>query len=485
MKFTTARKMAAFLILAFFLAIYLFSESDGIGYRVIGLTSQFSPSLSRFGWCTAIALAWLVAAGFAGRLYCSLFCPAGLLQEISHRFGRLMGTSRLRFRPAPLLRSALIPAILAGLALFFGLAAPVAILEPVGLFGRLAQPLAQLAAAYGSPISLLAVPALVSSVIVLVAVPLFKGRWFCAELCPVGALLRLAATVPAGRRLVVNPEKCVSCGRCEKICQTGCADSRNKRIDSSRCVLCLDCLDVCAPSAIAGARPVPPAAGGRRVAVGRLAALAVGGGFFAFRQMPPILDLAAAADGIVPPGSLSPGRHRRRCVACQACVPACPMGIISSEGTMDGRPVLDFNRGFCQYNCFACQPSCPAGVFLPVPLDRKKRIRIARTAFTISRCVVLTQGTACGACAEVCPTFSLVMVKQDREGLPTKPDFDPEPCIGCGACWHVCPAMPRAFAITPLRRHEEAGEPRLPPSNSGADASREEYDDGAPADFPF
>ncbi|MDR1534279.1 MAG: 4Fe-4S dicluster domain-containing protein [Planctomycetota bacterium] len=461
----------------FFAALYLFTGPEADWWRKAGLTTQISPAVGHAANFILVAV-FLACALLAGRIYCSILCPAGLIQELFHRIGRRLGTSRLGFRPAPFAESMLILAVPPLLLLFWNLAEPADLLDPVGLFGRLAQPLAQAVAGPGWPAGpSVLLPLLALSLLSLAIIPLFLGRWFCDRLCPVGQLLRLAAAEPTGKRLAIAAENCVSCGRCEKICPARCIDSGGKRLDSSRCVLCLDCLDACGFSALAYGRP----AGGedRRSALSRLAALAAGGVFLAARPLGAAFSSRSGGEGIVPPGSLSPARHRRLCITCQACVPACPVRIIGPGAA--GRPVLDFDRGFCQYDCFACQPSCPAGVLVPLGLDRKRRTRIGRTILLLERCVVVTRGTACGACAEVCPTHAVIMVPGEGEALPGRPDFAPGPCIGCGACYHVCPASPRAFRIETPSRHETAGEPR----NVGE--TRPSGEEAAPPldEFPF
>jgi formate hydrogenlyase subunit 6/NADH:ubiquinone oxidoreductase subunit I len=403
-----------------------------------------------------------------------------------HRIGRRLKLASFRLPALSLAGSGLILAILAGLILLPHMVAFANLADPAGLFGRLLQPLAQLAAGFGwtgagFPAGL---PYFALSLVLLAILPLFLGRCFCDRLCPAGILLRLAAAEPVGLRLGVAPEKCVSCGQCEKLCPTHCLDAKGKSLDHTRCVLCLDCLEVCKFSAVGWMAPAPE---GRRRAIARLASLAAAGAFIASRRLAMVFSPPSAEGGLTPPGSRSPSRHKLLCVSCQACVPACPMRIVTSAGNPDARPVLDFDLGFCQYDCVACSNSCPAGAILPLPPEEKKRTRIAKTALLPERCLVLVKGTACGACAEVCPTHAVIMVRQEERGdLPTRPDFAPGSCIGCGACYHVCPAEPRAFRLEPLPRHEIAEEPRQAPEEDGPAAGPEGWEDGyQPGEFPF
>jgi ferredoxin len=150
---------------------------------------------------------------------------------------------------------------------------------------------------------------------------------------------------------------------------------------------------------------------------------------------------------IMPPGAGSFEHYLGRCVACQACVTACPVKIVKSKES--ARPKLDYSGEFCQYSCVECGRVCPTGAIKLLDVEEKRRTRVAVSNLTLDRCVVITKTQACGACAEVCPTRSLRMTpytETDIQGL-TIPAFDEPYCIGCGACLVVCPAVPVAFKV--------------------------------------
>lgn len=471
------RLAAAFLALCVFTSLFLAPGVWTTLQRKAILASQFTPATARIGYGLLAAAGILAATFLLGRVYCSVLCPAGLAQELFHRLGGVARTRGLRFvrggRQAVLLAAVVVAAAL-------GCMAVVNFLDPLGLFGRLAS-------LAGGTVSLAAenVAALMPlalGAVLLVVVPLFRGRWFCDRLCPVGALLGLVSA-SGGGGVSLDPAKCVSCGRCEKICPVRTIDAAGKRVEPDRCVLCLDCLDQCPVGALSLAGRAPE----NRRGFLRSAAAATAGGLFVLAR-PMAESLGAAGDGrtdILPPGAGEYARHAARCVSCQACVPACPVGIIRPRGP-HLRPALDYDRGYCQYGCADCTHSCPAGALLPMTPEAKQTTRLARTELQLGRCVVIANGTACGACAEVCPTHAVRMVERDA-GLPTVPDFSAAHCIGCGACYHVCPAEPRAFTLEGLVRQETAagvrpgghGEPRedaAAPDGGDRDALQE---------FPF
>jgi ferredoxin len=131
------------------------------------------------------------------------------------------------------------------------------------------------------------------------------------------------------------------------------------------------------------------------------------------------------------------------------------------EGLM--QPVMDYGRGFCEYECNICSQVCPTGAILPVTLEHKKLISIGRVHFLEDRCVVFTDGTACGACAEVCPTEAVHMVPY--RGHVTQPETDPDICIGCGNCEYACPVEGgKAIYVEgkPIHELREERPPRTP-----------------------
>ena len=60
------------------------------------------------------------------------------------------------------------------------------------------------------------------------------------------------------------------------------------------------------------------------------------------------------------------------------------------------------------------------------------KLQLGRVQFIEDNCVVVTDKTACGACAEHCPTKAVRMMPYEEE--LTLPELDTEVCVGCGAC---------------------------------------------------
>ncbi len=168
---------------------------------------------------------------------------------------------------------------------------------------------------------------------------------------------------------------------------------------------------------------------------------------------PRIFRGAGARLPAAPPGALSVAAFLGACSACGACVARCPSGVIRPSnlewGILDeAKPYLDYDRAYCQFECDLCLRVCPTGALRRIPLDTKKRSRLGRSVLKIELCIVRTQKTNCGACAEHCPSGALTMVVPAAQTAGTEVRTIPEPrveedfCIGCGACEKVCPAKP-------------------------------------------
>lgn len=469
----TWRRIAALAVGMLFAAVF-FLDDPAIRRSV--LSRQITPALLTFAGSAVFVFLILLVSALWGRAYCSVLCPAGLLQEAAFLAGRKLRLAKTGFVGAGKPRLLL---LVSAVLLAVGLATAASLLDPLGWFGRLAAPLAELVASrrdgaeYHAAYFGLAGLGFLVAALLLAAVSLFKGRWFCDRLCPAGAALGALSDLSI-RRIRLDAERCVSCGKCAGICPSRCIDPAGKRVDAARCVLCFSCLDMCPKNAI---RYGAVQSGDRRRAIASGISLMCAAAYFAARGW---RGAAFAGRAVLPPGAASAAGFHRACVGCQSCVAACPAGIIKPR--FPGlQPELRFDLGYCQYNCTRCTHSCPSQALAPLTEDEKRVTRIATTRFTLDRCVVMTEGTACGACAEVCPTRALSMETWE-EGKPTRPAFYPGHCIGCGACAHVCPAAPPAFSIEGLARHETALPMREAPAEEGIILP--ESADGL-GDFPF
>lgn len=143
-----------------------------------------------------------------------------------------------------------------------------------------------------------------------------------------------------------------------------------------------------------------------------------------------------------PPWALDEAEFTTTCRDCADCIPACPSGLIRTDG--EGRPVLDFSHAGCTL-CGDCVRACPRGAlhFTPDAPAWDWKVRLTETCLTL-------QGVVCRSCGEACDAGAIRF--RPRIGGPALPALDPLACNGCGACLAPCPS--RALVRIPAELRE-------------------------------
>lgn len=377
----------------------------------------------------------------AGRVYCSVLCPLGIMQDIM-----AAGKRKYRFLPRTRPVKYLIFIIFAAMiATTFML--PWTILMPSAHFVQIVN--------YGfrevcfrmgisETSSNAAVTTMITAwtvFIILLILARWKGRIYCNSLCPVGTILGVFARF-ALYRVKIDKDKCVSCGACEKICKSSCIDAKNKLVNNEDCVMCMNCLSQCKFDAlkITACQNKEPSMPSRREFIAGSAALAGGVAAGIVLGKTPVPDKKV----IMPPGAMDFDRFSSACIGCGLCISACSGDILTPSVTAYGlrgfmMPHIDYSKGECRFSCNRCMTICPCGALKPLELKEKQSLRIGIARYTPALCVAYDAGEDCGACAEHCPVGALTMVPYKDTTIPQVND---KLCIGCGACQHICPVMP-------------------------------------------
>ncbi len=485
---TLLRKIRIIAAAIFFTLItLLFLDFTGTIHAWFGWMAkiQFLPAL--LAMHVGIVLLLIVLTLVFGRVYCSVICPLGVMQDIISWFGGRRKKNRFSYSPAiSWLRYGLLAVFV--VALVAGVGSFVALLAPYSSYGRIAQnlfapiwqagnnALAFLAervdsyAFYSTEIWIRSVStfAIAAATFVVLAVLAWRnGRTYCNTVCPVGTVLgtlsRFSLLKP-----VIDRSKCIDCKLCARNCKASCIDIENHAIDYSRCVTCMDCIDVCRKGAIEYRRrtsadctsaaaknedkqPAKADASRRNfiAGLGLLAASAakaqemkVDGGLATI-----LAKKAPKRDApITPAGSFSARNMAQHCTGCQLCVSVCPNQVLRpSAGLMTlMQPTMSYESGYCRPECVKCSEVCPAGAIKPITVADKSSIQIGHAVWIKENCVPLTDDVECGNCARHCPTQAITMVASDpaKKDSPKIPTVNVERCIGCGACENLCPARP-------------------------------------------
>ena len=101
MRYARWRFSLAMIVPALFAVLFLLEGAEWIDLRRTVLASQFTTGITGVGAKTLLAVLILAATAALGRWYCSLLCPAGILQDAFSRLGRTLGISRLGFAKPP------------------------------------------------------------------------------------------------------------------------------------------------------------------------------------------------------------------------------------------------------------------------------------------------------------------------------------------------------------------------------------------------
>lgn len=489
-------------VVAITLITLLFLDFTGTMTKWFGFMAkiQFLPAVLALN--AAVVVGLLVVTLLFGRIYCSVICPLGVLQDVVSWISGKRKGKKARFSYSPekkhlryavlLVFTLLIAAGLTQLALF---------IAPYSAYGRIAETLfapiwafvnnllAGVAehfesyAFYEKEIWLKSLLVPVTAIVTLATVSVLawkNGRTWCNTICPVGTLLGFVSQY-AIFHPVIDENKCKGCGLCAKKCKASAIDYKNFKVDTSRCVDCFDCLDVCNAKALSyknrlGIEKQSKANEstqqtvkadsvdtGRRsflIGAGLLTASAVkaqkdkkvdGGLATILDKKVPVRETA-----ILPAGSFSAKHFSQHCTACQLCVAACPNGVLRPSGNLTTlmQPHMEYDRGYCRPECTKCSEVCPAGAIKPITPAEKSSIQIGHAVWVKKNCIVLTDNVECGNCARHCPNGAIQMVPSDPANPESHkiPAIDTERCIGCGACENLCPSRP--FSAIYVEGHE-------------------------------
>ncbi len=487
------KKIRVLLASIFWIGItLLFLDFTGAAHTWLGWMAkiQFFPAILALNTGTVILL--VVLTLILGRVYCSIICPLGVLQDIFGYMGGKVKKNRYTYSPAKNVMRITILLIFI-LLLVIGANAIASIIAPYSAYGRIAQNilapiwqwgnnlLAMIAeridsyAFYETEVWLRSLPTFIIAAVTLITVGTMawrNGRTYCNTICPIGTILGFLSKYSLYKP-VIDTEKCKKCTLCSRNCKSSCIDIEHLTIDHSRCVSCMNCIDVCKQGAIKYTRSRPAIMSTQKnqesginrrkfLSLGTLLVVTsavksqekkVDGG------LAPIIDkkIPTRHTPIVPPGAESIRNMLKHCTGCQLCVSVCPTDVLrpSSDISSLMQPRSSYERGYCRPECVKCSEVCPTGAIKFIDTAEKSATQIGHAVWIKENCIPITSGDKCGNCARHCPTEAITMTPSEvgNRKSPQIPIINVEKCIGCGACENLCPARP--FSAIYVEGHEQ------------------------------
>ncbi len=305
---------------------------------------------------------------------------------------------------------------------------------------------------------------------VIVSFGLFYKRYWCRNLCPLGALFSLLSDWSLFKR-VVGENICEGCDRCNVECKMGAIDETGGKTQEGECILCMKCQDICPTGAVWFTHKQPLEQ--------ELSVDLTRRGFFtacvSSIVVAPLLSLnfskkkgGGNLSVIRPPGSLPEDKFLAKCIRCGECMRVCKTNglhptILEADLSGMWTPQLIPRIGYCAYDCVLCTRVCPSGAITKLPKEEKQMLAIGKARIDRNRCIPWVgyarlpdleknwQDVNCGVCEEVCPVPTKAIhfnTYVHRNGKEIRRVYvREEACIGCGFCEKVCPVYGRSAII--------------------------------------
>lgn len=503
---TSLRRASQGIFLLVFLVLFL--QTDSRGANELGYPVKIFLDADPLLWLTTLLstrsperlLSWALvvigATALLGRVFCGWVCPLGTFQDLTAKVvrprRRILGWFRVKY-----------------LILWLLLGASCFTLQPAGLLDPLSLTVRSLSLAvypafahavtaffdalYAAQLPFLtdaseAIYSVLKKTLLPFRPPAFhqaffigafflailglsriERRFWCRNLCPLGALLGLCSHRALLNRAVA--EGCDHCGRCSAACRGAAGPDKPGGWRRDECLACLECAEICPREAVRFGffreGEGGPDLGRRRV----LAALATGAAAVPLIRATPLAS-AAAADPLLirPPGALAEPDFLKRCVKCGECMKVCLTGGLQPalfEGGIEGlwTPLLVPRIGYCEYRCTLCGQVCPTGAIVKLEMEAKAKVKIGLAMIDPGRCLPYAHGVPCLVCQEVCPVpekairlaEAVAKTAQGKEVAVRQPHVDLDLCIGCGICEAKCPVLGRpAITVTALGESRSA-----------------------------
>ncbi len=465
-----------FFLFLFFLLLYLAAQGNLKGYPVTVLLD--SSPLNALGalfssWNVAhtmwLGFVILALSFFLGRFFCSFICPLGtIFHFVSWLSQNKKISEKIKVNKYSFLQiykfSLLI--ILLTCALFGGL--QIGLFDPISLLTRTSAvfiyPAIDSKLFAGGNYVFPTAPLIVAFFTLILLLNVYRPRFWCRYVCPLGALLGLAAKVTPGG-LVRDEKKCTNCGLCTSKCVGACEPE--KTVIKSECLMCFNCVDICPEKAIEWKWLNPPCPLYKRGNE-----IHQGGKDGVVPTKVPLLDKEGCPqDGVVPviqqpnnPSTFSNNPSNEITCACRTV-------IQESNSSEKNPPDSPFRKGGVNRRLFIGSIIGGIGSFFALRLGGatakrgyEKRIR---PPGSLNEEEFLARCLKCGECVKICPTNGIqpAISEAGVEGF-LSPILKMEIgyCeLNCTLCGQVCPTG----AIERIKIADKVGGKDNPPIKMG------------------
>ncbi|MGE4384492.1 MAG: 4Fe-4S binding protein [Endomicrobiaceae bacterium] len=287
---------------------------------------------------------------------------------------------------------------------------------------------------------------------------LFKRRFWCRYICPLGAILSIIA---AKSLLERKSGECIGkCGQCKNLCRMNAIKDDNTYI-KQECILCMDCIretkcinkyksvfsfkkpDICNLQKEETHIKKKSENGISRKEFLSWLTVSMGFLFIALKN-----KSAGTNNNIIrPPGTSGENDLKQKCIRCGNCIKACVtngLQPVMLESGPDGiwTPKLDAKTGYCEYECVLCGHVCPTQAIKKLTVKEKMKTKIGIAKIQKNACISWHDGLECLVCEEHCPIpEKAVKVKKEiiNGELVKVPYIEERLCIGCSICQNKCP----------------------------------------------